>query len=183
MRATGAAAVVAVKPLQGSGNAMIVRLKKMLRTSHGVSPAGEASAKRRFSRDARGTVAIEFAFVAAIFLTILFGIMSYGFQFATRIALSYAVTEGGRAAVAGLGAAEREEFATAAMERALDAYAPLVDPSLAQLTFAQGISSAGETLEIGIDYTDARFSFLPFITPPAETIRVETTFVVADPSG
>ena len=121
--------------------------------------------------------------MAAIFLTILFGIMSYGFQFATRIALSYAVTEGGRAAVAGLDDAEREEYATAAMVRALDAYSPLVDPALAQLTFAQGVSSAGDTLEIGIDYSDARFSFLPFIAAPAETIRVETTFVVADPSG
>lgn len=151
--------------------------------SHGTFPSGKVPARERFVHDKRGSVAIEFAFIAAVFLTILFGIMSYGFQFATRIALSYAVTEGGRAAVAGLDGAERETYATAAMTRALDAYSPLVDPALAQMTFTQGTSAAGDTLEIGIDYTDARFSFLPFVPTPEETIRVETTFVVADPSG
>jgi len=160
-----------------------MRSVKLCSVLRDVPPKGGASARRRFARDERGSVAIEFAFVAAIFLTILFGIMSYGFQFATRIALSYAVTEGGRAAVAGLDDGEREEYATAAMVRALAAYSPLVDPARAELTFAQGTSSAGETLEIGIDYSDTRFSFLPFVPAPSETIRVETTFVVADPSG
>lgn len=162
---------------------MFFRLRIERDVSRGTFPIGKVPARRRLIGDERGSVAIEFAFIAAVFLTILFGIMSYGFQFATRIALSYAVTEGGRAAVAGLDEAERETFATAAMTRALDAYSPLVDPALAQMTFAQGTSAAGDTLEIGIDYTDARFSFLPFVPTPEETIRVETTFVVADPSG
>src|SRR5690554_3817646 len=68
-----------------------------------VSPSpGEASTSACFCRDEKGSVAIEFAFIAVVFLTILFGIMSYGFQFATRIALSYAVAEGGRTSVAWL---------------------------------------------------------------------------------
>ncbi len=136
-----------------------------------------------FVRDKRGSVAIEFAFVAVVFLTILFAIMSYGFQFATRIALSYAVTEGGRAAVGGLDAGQRELYATNAINNALNAYAPVVDPGSAILDFEETADEGGNRLSIGIDYTDSRFSFLPFIPTPEETIRVETTFVVTDPSA
>ncbi|WP_421862602.1 TadE/TadG family type IV pilus assembly protein [Parvibaculum sp.] len=146
-------------------------------------PQGGAVAPSHFLGDKRGSVAIEFAFVAAVFLTILFAIMSYGFQFATRIALSYAVTEGGRAAVAGLDANQRELYATNAINNALNAYAPVVDPASATLDFEETADAGGNRLSIGIDYTDSRFSFLPFIPTPEETIRVETTFVVTDPSA
>ena len=73
--------------------------------------------RRGLARDRRGTVAIEFAFVLVVFLTILFGIIAFGFQFAARIALSYAVAEGGRSAVAGLTSAERQARASAAVTR------------------------------------------------------------------
>lgn len=148
-----------------------------------VSPAGEARTTSRLLRDDHGSVAIEFAFVAAVFLTILFGIMSYGFQFATRIALSYAVTEGGRAAVAGLDPAQRELYATNAINNALNAYSPLVNPASATLDFEETEDAGGNRLAIAIDYTDSRFAFFPFIPTPEETTRVETTFVVTDPSA
>ncbi len=151
--------------------------------SGGASPCGEVSPSSRLFRDKSGSVAIEFAFVAAVFLTILFGIMSYGFQFATRIALSYAVTEGGRAAVAGLDATQRQLYATNAINNALNAYTPIVNPAFASLDFQETEDAGGNRLEIAIDYTDSRFSFLPFIPAPEETIRVETTFVVTDPSA
>lgn len=137
----------------------------------------------RLWRNDRGTVAIEFAFVAVVFLTILFGIMSYGFQFATRIALSYAVAEGGRAAVAGLDSAQRQDYATTAINNALNAYSPIVNPASATLDFEETEDASGNRLEIGINYTDSRFSFLPFVPTPEETMRVETTFIVTDPSA
>lgn len=149
----------------------------------GASPQGEAPPLQGVVRDEGGSVAIEFAFVAAVFLAILFGIISYGFQFATRIALSYAVTEGGRAAVAGLDAGQRETYATNAINRALVAYSPLIDPASATLNFEETENTEGNRLAIGIDYTDTRFSLLPFIPAPEATMRVETTFVVTDPSG
>jgi len=144
---------------------------------------GKASGSRSVMYDERGSVAIEFAFVAAVFLAILFGIISYGFQFATRIALSYAVTEGGRAAVAGLDAGQRETYATNAINRALDAYSPLIDPASAALDLQETEDTQGNRLLVRIDYTDTRFSLLPFIPAPEATMRVETTFVVTDPSG
>lgn len=149
----------------------------------GASPQGEAPTLRGVIRDKRGSVAIEFAFVAAVFLAILFGIISYGFQFATRIALSYAVTEGGRAAVAGLDAGQRETYATNAINRALVAYSPLIDPASAALDFEETEDTQGNRLLVRIDYTDTRFSLLPFIPTPETTMRVETIFVVTDPSG
>lgn len=144
---------------------------------------GKAPPPQGVIRDERGSVAIEFAFVAAVFLAILFAIISYGFQFATRIALSYAVTEGGRAAVAGLDAGQRETYATDAINRALVAYSPLIDPAAATLDMEETEDAQGNRLAIGIEYTDARFSLLPFIPAPEATMRVETTFVVTDPSG
>ncbi len=137
------------------------------------SQEGAPALRRSLRDDDRGSVAIEFAFVGAVFLVILFGIVSYGFQFATRIALSYAVTEGGRAAVGGLDSAQRQLYATNAINNTLNAYSPLIE----------GTSANGDTLKIGIDYTDTRFTLLPFISAPDETMRVETIFVVTDPSG
>ena len=143
-----------------------------------------APASPRFARDERGSVAIEFAFVAAVFLAILFGIMSYGFQFATRIALTYAVAEGGRAAVAGLDDEQRQGLAEQAIREAVESYSPLVIWEGVALRDPNWRDTAiGRVGDIGIDYTDTRFSFLPFIPTPEETMRIETTFVVSDPLG
>ena len=148
---------------------------------------GEASTAARLCRDEKGSVAIEFAFIAVVFLTILFGIMSYGFQFATRIALSYAVAEGGRAAVMALDTGTRQQYAEAAMNRALESYAPLVLPDNAIYDLVESpVTLAGVAatqLEITLNYTDNRFSFLPFIPTPDEVMRVSTTYIVTDPDG
>lgn len=152
----------------------------------GTRPKGRVSPRVRLLRDERGSVAIEFAFIAAVFLAILFGIMSYGFHFATRIALSYAVAEGGRATVMGLGDEERTDYAERAIREAVESYSPLLRwESVTVLDPAwRDIGSGLRAGDIAIDYdTGGRFSFLPFVPAPPETIRVSTTFVVADPGG
>jgi Flp pilus assembly protein TadG len=144
----------------------------------------EVPIRARFGHDERGSVAIEFAFIAVVFLTILFGIMSYGFQFATRIALSHAVSEGGRAAVAGLDDGQREQFARDAIQRAVESYSPLVNWSGIEVLDPQWRDTAnGRVGDITITYTDNRFSFLPFIPTPDEVMRVSTTYIVTDPDG
>lgn len=151
----------------------------------GTRPKGRVSPRVRLLRDERGSVAIEFAFIAAVFLAILFGIMSYGFHFATRIALSYAVAEGGRAAVMGLGDDQRRDYAEAAIREAVESYSPLLRwENVNVLDPVWRDTGAGRAGDIAIDYdTGGRFSFLPFVPAPPETIRVSTTFVVADPGG
>jgi Flp pilus assembly protein TadG len=134
--------------------------------------------------DEKGTVAIEFAFVLVVFLVLLFGIVAFGFQFAARIALSYAVAEGGRSAVAGLSSAERQSRAETAVTRVLDSFAPLIDPTKAQISVtSEGETSDGEAILIAVTYNDDRFNVFPFMPNINATRAVETTFLVADPSG
>lgn len=140
--------------------------------------------RRGLARDRRGTVAIEFAFVLVVFLTILFGIIAFGFQFAARIALSYAVAEGGRSAVAGLTSAERQARASAAVTRVLTSFSPLMDPSkVAVAVTSEGQTSDGEAILVSLTYNDDRFDVFPFVPNFNATRAVETTFLVADPSG
>jgi Flp pilus assembly protein TadG len=135
-------------------------------------------------RDERGTVAIEFAIVLTLFLTILFGIVAFGFQFATRIALSYAVAEGGRAAVAGLTSTERQQRAAEAINRVLVSFSPLIDPAKATVDVtSEGETDEGEAIKIGIVYSDNRFNIFPFVPSMSTNNEVDTTFLVADPSG
>ena len=138
----------------------------------------------RLLRDERGTVAIEFAFVLVIFLSILFGIIAFGFQFAARIALAYAVAEGGRSAVAGLTSQERQQLASDAVTRVLTSFSPLVDPSDATTTVSsEGQTADGEAILISITYNDNRFNIFPFLPALNANRAVQTTFLVADPSS
>jgi Flp pilus assembly protein TadG len=141
--------------------------------------------RRRLAlRNDKGTVAIEFAFVLVVFLTILFGIIAFGFQFAARIALSYAVAEGGRSAVAGLTSTERQARATAAVTRVLTSFSPLMDPSRVVVTVSSGGQTVdGEAILVSVTYNDNRFDIFPFVPNFNATRAVETTFLVADPSG
>ena len=152
-----------------------------------VRPRIDAGTKRGVSpllRDERGSVAIEFAFVLVLFLSILFGIIAFGFQFAARIALSYAVAEGGRAAVAGLTSAEREARADDAVSRVLTSFSPLIDPSKAAIEVSsQRQTAEGEAILISITYNDSRFNIFPFLPTLNANRAVATTFLVADPSG
>ena len=139
---------------------------------------------RGLLRDARGTVAIEFAFVLVVFLSILFGIVAFGFQFAARVALSYAVAEGGRAAEVGLSSAERVSLANSAISNVLTSFAPLIDPSKANISVSsEGNTANGEAILVSISYSDSRFNVFPFLPSLNRASAVQTTFFVADPSG
>jgi hypothetical protein len=139
---------------------------------------------RRLLRDEQGVVAVEFAFVLVVFLSILFGIMMFGFQFAGRVALSYAAAEGGRSAMVGLTSAERQQRATAAVTRVLTSLSPLINPDEAVVSVTSGgTTEEGEIIDISIAYNDSRFNVFPFM-PSLNTGRaVETSFLITDPSG
>ena len=137
--------------------------------------------KEKLYKDQRGTVAIEFAFVAGLFLTLLFGIIVFGFQFAGRIALSYAVSEGARAAVSGLNDTERTASAIQAMDAALTGYSGLlmnVEPSIS-------IATVGDKKQITVSIPQSaiRIPALPFIPDLSTLPAVSTTYYVTDPSN
>lgn len=137
-----------------------------------------------FAGNREGTVSIEFAFVLVVFLSILFAIVQFGFQFAARIALSYAVTEGGRAAAVGLTSAERTGLAQSAITGVLTSYSPLIDPAKATVNVSSlGQSTNGEKISVSIGYSDNRFNIFPFVPNLNAASSVHTIFFVADPSG
>ncbi len=139
---------------------------------------------RRLLRNEQGVVAVEFAFVLVVFLSILFGIMMFGFQFAGRVALSYAVAEGGRSAMVGLTSQERQQRAGAAVNRVLTSMSPLIDPSKAVVDVtSEGVTEEGEVIDISVTYHDNRFNVFPFMPSLNSDRAVETSFLITDPSG
>lgn len=140
-----------------------------------------APAKRSWGKDQRGTVAIEFALTAGLFLTLLFGSIAFGFQFAGRIALSYAVSEGGRAAVAGLSDAERQANAIQAINSALNGYTGLIVNATPQVTIATVNNK--KKITISIPQAAINIPALPFIPDLSALPAVSTTYFVTDPSN
>lgn len=145
------------------------------------------SATGRVCRQLRGdtcaTTAVEFGIVAPLLFAVMFGILAFGIQFATRIAVTYAATEGGRAAVGGLNDTERESLARAAITRALTALSPLVDPSKAAVNVVQASEANDRKIDISITYSDTRFASLPFVPDFSTLNPVTVEYYVTDPSG
>jgi Flp pilus assembly protein TadG len=137
----------------------------------------------RWRGDDRGTTAVEFGIVAPLLFAVMFGILAFGIQFATRIAVTYAATEGGRAAVGGLDDTERESLARAAITRVLTALSPLVDPTKAAVTVVQADVASDHKIDISITYNDTRFASLPFVPDLSTLNPVTVEYYVTDPSG
>ena len=135
------------------------------------SEAGGACPRWRV--DDRGTTAVEFGIVAPLLFAVMFGILAFGIQFATRIAVTYAATEGGRAAVGGLDDAERESLARPAITRVLTSLSPLVDPAKAAIAVVQADVASDHKIDISITYNDTRFASLPFV-PDLSTLNPGT---------
>jgi len=138
---------------------------------------------RRWRGNDRGTTAVEFGIVAPLLFAIMFGILAFGIQFATRIAVTYAATEGGRAAVGGLDDTERESLARAAITRVLTTLSPLVDPAKAAVTVVQVDVASDHKIDIRITYNDTRFASLPFVPDLSTLNPVTVEYYVTDPSG
>lgn len=80
---------------------------------------GVVRARRRSrTRDERGASAVEFALVLPILVLFLFGIITYGYMFSVRQALTQAAAEGARAAAVAP-AGESSTKAVAAVNSAL----------------------------------------------------------------
>ncbi|MBN9545407.1 MAG: pilus assembly protein [Alphaproteobacteria bacterium] len=133
--------------------------------------------------DTRATTAVEFGIVAPLLFAVMFGILAFGIQFATRIAVTYAATEGGRAAIGGLDDTERESLARAAITRVLTALSPLVDPSKAAVNVVQADEASDHKIDISITYNDTRFALLPFVPDFSALNPVTVEYYVTDPSG
>src|SRR5262249_13062672 len=136
-----------------------------------------------FLHGSTATTAVEFGIVAPLLFAIMFGLIGFGTQFATRIALTYAASEGGRAAVGGLTDGEPESLARAAITDPLTALSPLVNVAEATVTFDTSQEASDQKIAITIAYSDTRFAHLPFIPDLTTLDPVTVDYYVTDPSG
>jgi len=150
-----------------------------------VESAGASGMRRlcgKFCRDQNATVAIEFAVIAPLLFAILFGIVGFGAQYGTRIALTYAATEGGRAAMVGLSDQERTSLAKTAIANTLNALSPLVDPKKSTVSVDFTKEASDKKVAITVSYNDTRFAELPYLPNLSNLNPVTVDFYVTDPS-
>lgn len=77
--------------------------------------------KSRAADTDRGAAAVEFALVVPLLVTLLFGIISYGYLLSFRQSISQAAAEGARAAAVAPAGSDREEIAFTAIGSSLGA--------------------------------------------------------------
>ncbi|MGB0920352.1 MAG: TadE family protein [Alphaproteobacteria bacterium] len=123
-----------------------------------------------------GVGAIEFALITPIFMAFTFGIIVYGFYFATLIGLEQAAAEGARAAVRGLTNAERITLATEAVDRTLENYGGLIDDVLVVRNIEVDPVNPGLfRVELTYNFNNGPFGDLgAFVPLPAGGPNVET---------
>lgn len=130
----------------------------------------------KYLRKDDGIGAIEFALVVPLFMTFTFGLIVYGFYFATLIGLEQAASEGARAAVRGLTNAERITLAGDAVDRTLDNYGGLIDQAFVTRNIEVDPVNPGLfRVELTYDFNAGPFGDLAAFVPlPAGGPNVET---------
>lgn len=120
----------------------------------------------RFRLDCRAVAAVEFAFVAPVFLLIVAGIVVYGMYFTIQVAVTEAAAEGARLSVAGLSTAERVTLANQGASAVINSYTPMLNVKSATITAAQNSGNALLfTVTVSYPYTN----FFPIMVPLAST--------------
>ncbi|MBF9043546.1 pilus assembly protein [Rhodobacterales bacterium HKCCE4037] len=106
---------------------------------------------RRFARDERAAVAVEFVLIAPVLLALLFGIVILGYFMGISHSVSQLAAGAARASVAGLDEAERRSIATAYLDRAEERYPLLTNEALrSNLRFDYG-ADAGITVDVSFN--------------------------------
>ena len=92
-------------------------------------------------QDRRGATAVEFAFIAPMMLTFVFGIVGYGSIISVNNGLQQLVAEAARASVAGLNDQERAQLAQQSITDGVRSYA-FIDASKMTVAFDDPTTSS-----------------------------------------
>lgn len=130
-------------------------------------------------RTREGAAAVEFALVGPILILLLIGIVVYGGWFLTAQTVQAVASEGARAAVGGLDAAERETLARGEVATAVRGVA--LDP---RRTSVQVAEEAGRLrIVVAYDASDSPLMLMGGMLPrPPAVIRRAAVVQVGDPS-
>jgi Flp pilus assembly protein TadG len=123
---------------------------------------------QKFTRARDGNVAIEFAFIAPVFLMMLLGIVSYGGYFLLAHNIQELANDSARAALPGLTVAERQQLAQAQLTTELTDYGMLT-PALASASYSGDTN--GYTVSISYNASKSGFWAASALVPmPSSTI-------------
>jgi Flp pilus assembly protein TadG len=100
------------------------------------------SMREQLQRNQRGASVVEFALLAPIFITLLFGMLGYGQYFYLSHSVQQIANNAARATIAGLNTAERTSIATDAVTREGQAQGSLIAARLgSSVTDASGYTT------------------------------------------
>ncbi len=136
---------------------------------------------RTFSRDRKGTSAVEFALVAPFLLLLVAAILAYGSIFATSLSLQQMAAETARATIGGLSDAERLSLAQAKFNDISDRF-PMLDGAKVSFAFDNGGAGKVSRLTFSYDMTGHPAYALDKLLPlPASPLTY--SLIVTDGDG
>lgn len=115
-----------------------------------------------------GAAAIEFAIVGPVFILLLVGMIVYGGWFWMAHSVQAAVSEGARAAIAGLDAAEREQLAREVVESQLKDLGLKAADAVVAVRPEPGLFRVEVAYDAG---GHPLMALAPLTVPPPRTIR------------
>jgi Flp pilus assembly protein TadG len=132
----------------------------------------------RLACDTSGASALEFAIVAPVFFMLIFGIVIYGYYFATMSAVNHIAYEAARSTIAGYSDAERNSLAQARAAAVISSFGGFLNSSAVTVSTA---STGAGTYAVTVRYQfDAlgligAASLLP-LPPTDQVATVEVSF-------
>jgi Flp pilus assembly protein TadG len=128
---------------------------------------------RRRDRHDRGAAAVEFALVLVPLVTLIFGVIQYGYYFYQSHSAAASAREGARLAAVGV-------TSCASFKTALDSRTTGITLTSYALSYPDG-RQVGKTVKVDVVYTPTKFGFpfLPFISGnKTETGKARTEVLV-----
>ena len=136
---------------------------------------------RAFSRDRKGTSAVEFALIAPFLLLLVMAVLAYGSIFATSLSLQQMAAETARATIGGLNDTERQTLAEAKLSAIQDKF-PMLDATKVTFSFDQGANSDVGRLTFNYDMSGHPAYALDKLLPlPASPLSYST--IITDGNG
>jgi Flp pilus assembly protein TadG len=128
-------------------------------------------------RDCRAASAVEFAFIAPVFLVLLFGLIAFGSYLGVVHGVQQLTAEAARASIAGLDDHERLTLARDNIAANVDSY-PMLSSSRLTVQSAETDAATG-TFKVTVQY-DASDMFifnLPHVVPMPSAVIVRTAAI------
>jgi Flp pilus assembly protein TadG len=131
----------------------------------------------RFCRDARAVSAVEFAIIAPVFLTLLFGLVAFGSYLGLVHGVQQLTAEAARASIAGLTDAERLTLARANITANVGWYPMLAANRLTVQSAATDAATGTFRVTVQYDASNMFIFQLPHIVPAPNPIIVRTAAI------